>query len=60
LRIVDLASSTARTWVWELADPFAVATLDLGITHDGSVLEWFEQVAILLPDRQAGPPAPGA
>jgi len=39
-----------RVEIAGLADRFALATLDFGIAYEAAVLEWFEQMAIPLPD----------
>jgi len=47
-----------RVEVAELADPFALATLDFGIVYETAVLEWFEQLAVLFSDQQEGTAGP--
>jgi len=39
-----------RVEIAGLADRFALATLDFGIAYEAAVLEWFEQMAIPIPD----------
>jgi DNA-binding PadR family transcriptional regulator len=43
-----------RDEVAGLADPFALATLDFGITYEAAVLKWFEHLPLLLSNQQEG------